>query len=63
LPASSCNINTTKFGKYALETAELFVNKNPRYYMPAAVHKVLMHGEAIIKWTVLPIGKMSEEAS
>jgi hypothetical protein len=31
--------------------------------MPAAVHKVLMHGEAIIKWTVLPIEKNSEDAS
>lgn len=31
--------------------------------MPATVHKILVHGAAIIKSSIIPIGQMSEEAS
>jgi hypothetical protein len=32
------------------------------YYMPASVHKVLIHGSAIVSASLLPIGQLSEEA-
>ena len=33
------------------------------YYMPPSVHKILLHGESIIKhFAVLPIGQLSEDA-
>lgn len=31
--------------------------------MPCSVHKVLMHGGDVIKNNILPIGKLTEEAS
>ncbi len=33
------------------------------YYLPATVHKVLMHGAEIIESMVLPIGQLSEEVA
>jgi hypothetical protein len=32
------------------------------YYMPATIHKLLVHGSHIIKNAPLPIGQLSEEA-
>lgn len=55
-------INPEKFGKYCYETAEFYVDKYHWYYMPASVHKILIHGENIIKFAVLPIGQLSEDA-
>lgn len=55
-------INAEKFGKYCYETAEFYVDKYNWYYMPASVHKILIHGENIIKFAVSPIGQLSEDA-
>lgn len=55
-------IDTGKFKKYSWDTAELFVRKYNWYFMPATVHKVLIHGNDIIEAAVLPIGMLSEEA-
>lgn len=55
-------INAEKFGKYCYETAEFYVDKYNWYYMPASVHKILLHGENIIKFALLPIGQLSEDA-
>lgn len=49
-------INAEKFGKYFYETAEFYIDKYNWYYMPASVHKILLHGESIIKFALLPIG-------
>jgi hypothetical protein len=51
-------INEKKIGIYAFNTAKLYVSK----YMPASVHKILIHGEKIIRSAILPIGQLSEEA-
>lgn len=59
---SGHKINCEKFEKYANETAKIYVNKYPWYYMPTSVHKVLMHGSAVIRSFLLPIGQLSEEA-
>lgn len=65
LQVMSCGkaINSKKFGKFAYETAKLYVAKYPWYYMPSSVHKVLIHGEAIIEhYSILPLGELSEDA-
>lgn len=60
--SSGMEIHAEKFGSFARETAHLFVSLYPWYYMPATVHKVLIHGEEIIKKVLVPIGQLSEEA-
>lgn len=60
--ASGYEVNTDAFRSYALETAELFVDTYPWYYMPSSVHRILIHGADIISHVALPIGMMSEEA-
>ena len=59
---SGHKINCEKFEKYANETARIYVEKYPWYYMPTCVHKVLMHGSAVIRSFLVPIGQLSEEA-
>lgn len=55
--ASGREINPITFDEYALATATLFVQLYPWYYMPASVHKILIHGADVIKFAILPIGK------
>lgn len=64
LQTLSCGyeINNELFDAYALQTARLFVEKYPWFYMPASVHKILIHGSAIVNSALLPIGQLSEEA-
>ena len=65
LQTMSCGrqINPQKFGRYAFKTAQLYVSKYKWYYMPSSLHKVLIHGENIIRYNaVLPLGQLSEEA-
>lgn len=65
LQALACGrkINSEAFGRYAFQTAELYVQLYPWYYMPASVHKILLHGQMVIESFLLPIGQMSEEAA
>lgn len=60
--ASGKSINTYKFEEYCLETAHRLITLYPWYYLPASVHKILIHGAEIIKNFVIPIGQLSEEA-
>ena len=65
LQTMSCGrkINSTKFGEYARKTAELYVSTYYWYYMPASVHKVLIHGENIVSYNaILSLGQLSEDA-
>lgn len=55
-------INPSAFGAYCEETARLCIKKYDWYYMPASVHKVLIHGSAVINYCLVPIGQLSEEA-
>ena len=34
----------------------------PWYYMPVTLHKLLIHGEAIVDRALQPVGTLSEEA-
>lgn len=57
-------IKLEKFDAYCKETAKMYVELYPWYFMPASVHKLLIHGAVICKhFGNLPIGIMSEEAS
>jgi hypothetical protein len=60
--SSGYRVNATAFDNYAKETAKLFVSLYAWYRMPASVHKVLIHGSAIVSADLLPIGQLSEEA-
>ncbi|KAJ4442323.1 hypothetical protein ANN_03909, partial [Periplaneta americana] len=54
-------INTQAFEYYA-RTAEHFVSLYLWYYIPASLHKVLIHGSTIISLAILPIEQISVEA-
>lgn len=60
---SGYNINAEKFNNYALDTANDLITAYPWYYLPATVHKVLIHGSAVIQYALLSIGELSEEAA
>lgn len=55
-------IDPHKFKGFCDETADLIVHLFEWYYMPVSVHKVLVHGPAVVEALPLPLGKLSEEA-
>lgn len=61
----SCHlpIDVNRFDILCTSTAKLFVQLYPWYNMPSSVHKVLIHGADIIKYSKLPLGMLGEEAS
>lgn len=62
--SSGLPINTDKFKEFADETIALYIQLYKWYYMPASVHKILVHGADIIKnLGLIPVGKLSEEAA
>ena len=60
--SSGFALNTDNFNEYSLNTARMFISTYPWFYMPATVHKILIHGAVIISEACLPIGQLSEEA-
>lgn len=60
--SAGCKINLQLFDNCAVEPAKLFVLHYTRFYLPAGVHKVLLHGALIIENALLPIGLLSGEA-
>ncbi|KAB0803765.1 hypothetical protein PPYR_00735 [Photinus pyralis] len=61
--SSGCAIKIEKFRIYCRQTAEFMVHLYPWFYMPASVHKLLVHGADICNYFgLLPIGILSEEA-
>jgi len=59
--SSNEEINPEKFDDFAKTLAKHVIEKYGWYYMPASVHKILLHGADIIKNVLLPIGQLSEE--
>lgn len=59
--ASIEEIDPDKFDVFAKDLAKLIIEKYGWYYMPASVHKILLHGAEIIRNAFLPIGQLSEE--
>ena len=64
LEVLACNeeIDSRKFGDYAKETAKIYTTNYPWRNMSATVHKILYHGEDVIKYHLVPLGDLSEEA-
>ena len=54
--SSGYDVNVAKFEEYTITTARLFVSKYPWFYIPPTVHKILIHGPAVIASAILPIG-------
>ena len=55
-------VDAVQFAEYCDSTAELYVQLYNWYYMPVSVHKVLVHGAAVVDALPLPLGMLSEEA-
>lgn len=51
-----------EFKKYTEDTARMFVHLYDWYYMPTALHEILMHAYQVMDSHELPIGIFSEEA-
>jgi hypothetical protein len=61
---SGYHINAERFHEYAQATMQLYLDLYNWYHMPSSVHKVLVHGAAIIEsFGLIPIGQLSEEAA
>lgn len=60
---SGYNINVAKFNTFALDVAKELTTTYSWYYLPATVHKILIHGPAIIEYALVSIGELSEEAA
>jgi len=58
----TAEIDPDKFERYCNDTADLYVQLYSWYYMPNAVHKILIHGSLFIRSAELPIGMLTEEA-
>ena len=56
--SNGCDINSTSFQDYALQTFRVVIRLYPWYYMSTSVHKLLIHGAQIITPSLLPIGLM-----
>lgn len=56
---SSQEMDSKKFGEYALETAEIIIKNYNWWSMSPTVHKVLIHGREIIHHAILPLGNHS----
>lgn len=57
-------INVEAFKNFTRQTAEMYVELYGWYHMPSSVHKLLLHGAEVIEhFNIMPIGKLSEEAS
>lgn len=56
------SVNVQKFHDYCTDTAKELINSYEWYFMPATVHKLLIHGSKIISEAALPVGIFFEEA-
>lgn len=59
---SNCEINIDSFSEYIESTRELYVSEYEWYPLSPTLHKLLVHGRAIVKHAILPVGMYSEEA-
>lgn len=60
--SSSLPVDSKKFGEFCRPLADRYVKAYPWFYMPATLHKILIHGEQIISRSALPMGMLSEQA-
>lgn len=60
--ACGIKIDTSKFKLYATDTAQLFVNLYNWFYMPASVHKILLHYRNHVIKTLSITGNLIRES-
>jgi hypothetical protein len=60
--ASGNRIKMETFATLLTETKKIYLENYNWYYMPVSLHKILIHGPAIITSFFVPIGILSEEA-
>lgn len=60
--SSGDEINVNNFDQLLRDTWYLYIENYAWYYMPATVHKILVHGVEFIKHSKIPVGMLSEEA-
>lgn len=61
--SSGHKIDVQQFDDYAMATAKLYVDLYEWHPMTPTMHKILIHGAAVIENALLPIGQLSEEAA
>jgi hypothetical protein len=60
--SSGLPIDSEKFGEFCKSVCQKYLALYKWYYMPVTLHKILIHGEEIIKNSRLPLGMLSEQA-
>jgi hypothetical protein len=60
--SSGLPIDSEKFGEFCHSVCQKYLGLYKWYYMPVTLHKILIHGEEIIKNSRLPLGMLSEQA-
>ena len=61
--SSGHKINERKFEEFCKDTARMYVQLYGWHPMTPTLHKILVHGSTVIKYAILPIGQLSEEAA
>lgn len=60
--SSSHPINPEKFKEFGLSVARKYVAQYRWNHMPVTIHKILLHGDMIVRESLLPLGMLSEQA-
>lgn len=61
--SSGHKIHSEKFDEFCKDTARVYVDLYGWHPMTPTLHKILVHGSTVIKYAILPIGQLSEEAA
>lgn len=61
--SSGYKIDLEKFEDFCDNTAKMYVELYGWHPMTPTLHKILVHGTTVIKYAILPIGQLSEEAA
>lgn len=61
--SSNRYLDADQFEAFCMDTAKLYIEMYNWYYMPASLHKVLIHGADIERNSILPLGMLSEEGA
>lgn len=57
------SVDIEKFNLLCRRTLNIYINNYKWYYMPATLHKILIHGATVMEFSILPVGMFAEEAS
>lgn len=60
--SSGEEINVDRFSLLLNDTKDLYLANYSWYYLPVSLHKIFIHGPAVISSLIMPIGMLSEDA-